>query len=81
MDLRSHAPSLPGVAELLRTFLASPPPVQRVVDNPAASPAEAAAANQAEGTAKKKGYAPQEVDPQTFSKALWVGSQEVDDPP
>ena len=31
--------------------------------------------------AKKKGYTPQKVDPETFSKALWVGWQEVDDPP
>ena len=79
--VRSHAPSLPGVAEFLRTFLASPPPVRRVADSPAASLAEAAAANQAEGAAKKKGYTPQKVDPQTFSKALWVGWQEVDDLP
>ena len=43
--VRSHAPSLPGVADVLCTFLASPPPVQRVVDSPAASPAKAAAAN------------------------------------
>ena len=79
--VRSHAPSLPGIADVLRTFLASPPPVQQVADSPAASPAEAAAANQAQGAAKKKGYTPQKVDPQTFSKALWVGWQEVDDPP
>ena len=78
--VRSHAPSLPGVAEVLRTFLASPPPIQRVTGSPATSPAEAAAANQAEGAAKKKGYTPQKVDPQTFSKALWAGWQEVDDP-
>ena len=39
--VRSHAPNLPGVAEVMRTFLASPPPVQRLVDSPAASPAEA----------------------------------------
>ena len=71
--VRSHAPSMPGVTDVLRTFLASPPPVQRVVDSPGASPAEAAAANQAEGAAKKKGYTPQKVDPQIFSKALWVG--------
>ena len=56
--VRSHAPSLPGVADVLRTFLASPPLVQRVVDSPAASPAEAAAANQAEVAAKKKGHTP-----------------------
>ena len=74
--VRSHAPSLSGIADVLRTFLASPPPVERVVDSPAASPAEAAAANQAEGAPKKKGYTPQKVDPQIFSKALWV-----DDPP
>ena len=79
--VRSHAPSLLGVADVLRTFLASPPPVQRVVHSPAASPVEAAAANQAEGAAKKKGYTPQKVDPQIFSKALWVGWKEVDDPP
>ena len=79
--VHSHAPSLPAVAEVVRTFLASPPPVQRVVGSPAASPAEAAAANQTEGAAKKKGYTPQKVDPQTFSKALRVGWQEVDDPP
>ena len=79
--LRSHAPSLPGAANVLRTFLASPPPVQRVVDSPTASPAEAAPANQAEGAAKKKEYMPEKVDRQIFSKALWVGWQEVDDPP
>ena len=79
--VRNHTPSLPGIADVLRTLLASPPPVQRVVDSPAASPAEASAANQAEGAAKKKGCTPQKVDPQTFSKALWVGWQEVDDPP
>ena len=79
--VRNHAPGLPGIADVLRTFLASPPPVQRVMDSPAASPAEAAAANQAEGAAKKKGCTPQKVDPQIFSKALWVGWQEVDDPP
>ena len=79
--LRSHALSLLGVVDVLRTFLASPPRVRRVVDSPAASPAEAAAANQAEGAAKKKGYRPQKVDPQVFSKAPWVGWQEVDDPP
>ena len=71
--VRSHATSLPGIADVLRTFLASPPPLQQVADSPAASPAEAAAANQAQGAAKKKGYTPQKVDPQTFSKALWVG--------
>ena len=79
--VRNHAPCLPGVANVVRTFLAIPPPVQRVVDSPAASPAEAAAANQAEGAAKKKGYTTQKVDPQIFSGALWVGWQEVDDPP
>ena len=79
--VRSHAPSLPGIADVQRTFLSSPPPVQQVADSPAASPAEAAAANQAQGAAKKKGYTPQKMDPQTFSKALWVGWQEVDDPP
>ena len=79
--VRSHAPSLPGIADVLRTFLAKPPPVQQVVDGLAASLAEAAAANQAEGAAKKKGYTPQKVDPQIFSKAPWVGWQEVDDPP
>ena len=31
--------------------------------------------------AKKKGYTPQKVDTQVFSKALWVGWQEIDDPP
>ena len=67
--------------DVLRTFLASPPPVQHVADSPAASPAEAAAANQAQGAGKKKGCTPQKIDPQTFSKALWVGWQEVDDPP
>ena len=60
--VRSHALSLPGIAEVLRTFLASPPPVQQIVDSPAASPAEAEAANQAEGAAKKKGSTPQKVD-------------------
>ena len=79
--VRSHAPSLPGVAEVVRSFLSNPPAVQRVVDSPATSPTEAAAANQAQGAAKKKGYTPQKIDPQTFSKALWVGWQEVDDPP
>ena len=79
--VRSHAPSLPGIADVLRTFLSTHPPVQQVADSPATSPAEAAAANQAQGAAKKKGYTPQKVDPQTFSKALWVGWQEVDDPP
>ena len=78
--VRSHAPSLPGIADVLRTFLSSPPPVQQVADSPAASPTEAAAANQAQGAAKKKGYTPQKVDPQTFSKGMWVGWQEVDDP-
>ena len=71
--VRSHAPSLPVIAEVLRTFLASPPPVQQIVDSPAASTAEAEAANQAEGAATKKGYTPQKVEPQVFSKALWVG--------
>ena len=56
--VRSHAPSLPGIAEVLHAFLASPPPVQQIVGSPAASPAEAEAANQAEGAAKKKGYTP-----------------------
>ena len=79
--VRSHAPSLPGIAEVLRSFLSNPLAVQRVTDSPATSPAEAAAANQAQGGAKKKGYTPQKIDPQTFSKALWVGWQEVDDPP
>ena len=79
--VRKHAPSLPGIADVLRTFVSIPPQVQQVADSPAASPAEAAAANQAQGAAKKKGYTPQKVDPQTFSKALWVGWQEVDDPP
>ena len=79
--VRSHAPSLPGIADVLRTFVSIPPQVQQVSDSPAASPAEAAAANQAQGAAKKKGYTPQKVDPQTFSQALWVGWQEVDDPP
>ena len=45
--VRSHALSLPGIADVLRTFLASPPPLQQVADSPAASPAETAAANQA----------------------------------
>ena len=79
--VRDHAPNLPGVTDVLRAFLASPPPVQRITGSPAASPAEAAAANQAEGAAKKKGYTPQKIDPQTFSKALWVGWSEVDNPP
>ena len=43
--VRSHAPSLPGIADALRTFISSPPPVQQVADSPAASPAAAAAAN------------------------------------
>ena len=82
MDLGPHpAPSLPGVADVLRTFLANPLPIQRITESPAASLAEAAAANQAEGAAKKKGYTPQKVDPQTFSKSLWVGWQEMDNPP
>ena len=76
-----HAPSLPGSADVLRAFLASPPPVQRITDASHASPAEAAAANQVEGAAKKKGYTPHKIDPQTFSKAPWVGWSEVDDPP
>ena len=59
--VRSHAPALPGIADVLRTFLASPPLVQQVDDSPAASPVEAAAANQAQGAAKKKGYTPQKV--------------------
>ena len=59
--VRSHAPSLPGVAEVLRSFLSNPPAVQRVADSPATSPAEAAAANQAQGVAKKKGYTPQNL--------------------
>ena len=79
--VRSHAPSLPGIAEVLRAFLASPPPVHQIVESPATFPAEAEAAKQAEGAAKKKGYTPQQVDPQVFSKALWVGWQEIDDPP
>ena len=79
--VRGHAPSLPGIADLLRTFLADAPPMQQIMDSPAACPTEAEAANQAEGAAKKKGYRPQKVDPQVFSKALWVGWQEVDDPP
>ena len=79
--VRSHAPSLPGIADVLRSFLASPPPVLQVADSRAASPAEAAAANQAQGAAKKKGYTPQKMERQTFSKALWVGWQEVDNSP
>ena len=79
--VRSHAPSLPGIAEVLCTFLTSPPPAQQIVDSRDASPAEAEAANQAEGATKKKGYMPEKVDPQVFSKALWVGWQEIDDPP
>ena len=79
--VHSHAPSLPGIAEVLRSFLSNPPAVQRVSASPATSPSEAAAANQAQGAAKKKGYTPQKIDPQVFSKALWVGWQEVDDPP
>ena len=51
------------------------------MESPAASPAAAAAANQAEGVAKKKGYTAHKVEPQIFSKALRVGWQEVDDPP
>ena len=49
--VRSCAPSLPGIAEVLRAFLASLPPVQQITDNPAASPANAEAANQAAGAA------------------------------
>ena len=71
--VRSRAPSLPGIAEVLRAFLASPPPVQEIRHNPAASPADVEAANQAAGAARKKGYTPQKVDSQVFSKALWVG--------
>ena len=56
--VRSHAPSLPGIVEVLRTFLASPPLVQQIVGSPAASPAEAEAANEAEGATKKKGHTP-----------------------
>ena len=67
--------------DVLRALLASPPPVQQMVDGSAASLVEADAANQAEGAAKKKGYTPKKVDPQVFSKALWVGWQEIDDPP
>ena len=65
----SCAPSLPAL-----------PQSNKIVGSPAASPAEADAANQAEGAAKKKGYTPQKVDPQVFSKALWVGWQEIDAP-
>ena len=79
--VHSHAPSLPGIAEVLRSFLSNPPAVQQVSASPATSPSEAAAANQAQGAAKKKGYTPQKIDPQVYSKALWVGWQEVDDPP
>ena len=61
--VRNHAPSLPGIAEILCAFLASPPPVQQITDSPAASPADAEAANQAAGAAKKKGYTPQKLDP------------------
>ena len=61
--VRSHAPSLPSIADVLRTFLANPPPLQPIVDSPAATPTEAEAANQAESVAKKKGYTPQKVDP------------------
>ena len=79
--VRNHAPSLPGIAKVLRAFLTSPPPVQEITDSPAALPADAEAANQAAGAANKKGYTPQKVDPQVFSKALWVGWPELDDPP
>ena len=30
---------------------------------------------------KRRGIRPKKIDPQTYSKALWVGWQEVDDPP
>ena len=56
--VRSHAPSLPGIAELVCTFLASPPPVQHIMDSPAGSPGEADAANQAKVATKKKGCTP-----------------------
>ena len=58
-----------------------PSPIQEIVGSPAAFLAEAEAATQAEGAAKKKGYTLQKVDLQVFSKALWVGWQEIDDPP
>ena len=79
--VRSCAPSPPGIAEVMRTFLASPPPIRHITDSPAASPADAEAANQAARAAKKKGYTPLKMDPQVFSKALWVGWQELNKPP
>ena len=78
---RSSRTSLPGIAAVLCTFLASPPPIKHITDSPAASPADAEAANQAAWAAKKKGYTPQKVDLRLFSKALQVRWQGPDDPP
>ena len=72
---------LPGIAEVLRAFIASVPLVQQITGSPAASPTDAEAANQAARAAKKRGCTPQKGDPQVFSKALWVGWQELDEPP
>ena len=57
----------------------SPSPTNR--GPPWCLPAEAEAVNQAAAAAKKKGYTAHKVDPHVFSKALWVGWQEIDDPP
>ena len=64
---------MPGIAEVVRAFLGSLPPIHQVMDSPASSPADAEAANQAAGAAKEKGYIPQKVDPRGFSKAHYVG--------
>ena len=76
--VRSHPPSLPGIAEVLRNFFASPPAVQQIVGSPAASPDEAEAANQAGGATKTKGYTPQKGTPRCSPRHHgWCGKRSM----
>ena len=79
--LRTHAPTLSGMAEVLKDFMPNPAQLRKITEEPATSLDEAAAANQATGAAQKKPCTPQKTDPQLLSKALWVGLQAVDNPP
>ena len=79
--VRSHAPSLPGIAKVLCTFLASPVPIQQIMGAPPPPKPKRKPPFRQKGRPRRKGTRPRKVDPQVFSKALWVGWQEIDDLP
>ena len=79
--LNTNASTLPGIEVVLQDFIAHPPHVQALPSDPTVQPEAAAAASSEAGTAQKLTYTPQKIDRAVYSKSLWIGLQEVDDPP